>query len=537
MTTTALPSLLIDIKGKILPEYEPTLSSEALQFVASLHKKFNQRREELLRFRLKRQRLIDNGEMPDFLYHTLDVRQGDWKIGGIPTDLLDRKVEITGPTDRKMVINALNSGAKVFMADFEDANSPTWTNMVEGQINLQKAIRREIDYVAENGKKYQLNDKPAVLFARPRGWHLLEKHVEIDGESVSASIFDFGLYFYHNVHELLKRGTAPYFYLPKMESHLEARLWNDIFIEAQAQLGIPQGTIKCTVLIETILAAFEMDEILFELREHIVALNAGRWDYIFSVIKKFRKNPRFLLPDRGQITMNVPFMRSYAQLLVKTCHKRGAFAMGGMSAFIPSRKDEEINSAAFAKVRSDKELESTTGFDGTWVAHPDLVAIAAETFAKVLDGRTNQVEKQLPDLEISAEQLLGCRIEGAKITEEGIRANINVAILYIASWLQGVGAAAIHHLMEDAATAEISRAQVWQWLHLANVKTNDDQNINAAYYEKLFEEEVSKIQQSVGQDEFKDKYYERAATIFNGLVCNPAFEQFLTLPAYEILEG
>lgn len=537
MTTITKAHAVVEITGKILPEYETVLTREALQFVALLHKKFNKRREELLSARQARQRKIEAGELPTFLESTAHIRQSDWKVGNIPADLLDRQVEITGPTDRKMVINALNSGAKVFMADFEDANSPTWTNMVEGQINLYKAIRRKIDYTAENGKNYALNEKVAVLFARPRGWHLLEKHVLVDGEAVSGSIFDFALYFYHNVHELLKRGSGPYYYLPKMESHLEARLWNDIFVEAQIQLGIPQGTIKSTVLIETILAAFEMDEILFELREHIVALNAGRWDYIFSVIKKFRNNPNFLLPDRGQVTMTVPFMRSYAKLLVKTCHKRGAFAMGGMSAFIPSRKDEEINKTAFAKVKSDKELESTTGFDGTWVAHPDLVPVAAEIFAKVLDGKPNQADKQLPEVEVTAEQLLDTTVEGGQITEAGLRANINVAILYIASWLQGVGAAALHNLMEDAATAEISRAQVWQWLHLPNVKTTEGKEITTEYYNTLFAEEVAKIKEAVGGEEnFKTQRYARAASIFDHLVKSPNFEQFLTLPAYNVLD-
>lgn len=514
--------------------YQDILTSEAKAFLEHLHKKFNSKRKELLQKRQERAKAIEAGALPDFLPETEAVRQGDWQVAAIPNDLQDRRVEITGPVDKKMLVNALNSGAKVFMADFEDANSPTWDNCLQGQINLRDAIRRQIDFVGENGKAYTLKEKVAVLKVRPRGWHLVEKHFLVENEPISASLFDFGLFFFHNAQTLIAQGTAPYFYLPKLESHLEARLWNEVFVEAQNYLNIPQGTIKVTVLIETILAAYEMEEIIYELKEHLAGLNAGRWDYIFSTIKKLHHLPEAKFPDRSQITMQVPFMRAYAQNLVKICHKRGAHAIGGMSAFIPSRKDEEVNKNAFAKVRADKELEASNGYDGTWVAHPDLVPIAQEAFDKVLGNQPHQKHQLRQDVQITAQDLRNFSIEGGKITENGIRTNIHVGILYIESWLSGVGAAALYNLMEDAATAEISRAQVWQWLKTA-AQLDDGRIFDKKLYEQLLDEEIEKCKNYLENERVNSGRLAQAIEIFNKLVLQEHFEEFLTIPAYELL--
>ena len=526
----------IALAGPLTEAYERLLSPTALVFLRDLHRRFNPRREHLLHQRVLRQRELDAGQWPEFLRQTEIVRTSNWQVSPIPADLQDRRTEITGPVDRKMIINALNSGAKVFMADFEDATSPTWTNVMDGQVNLYDAIRRRVDFTAENGKRYALGETPGVLKVRPRGWHLTEKHVLVDGEPMSASLFDFGLYFFHNAQELLDRDSGPYFYLPKLESHLEARLWNEVFIAAQQSLYLPEGTIKVTVLIETILAAFEMEEIIYELRHHMAGLNAGRWDYIFSVIKKFRKHPTQILPDRGQITMTVPFMQAYAQQLVKVCHRRGAHAIGGMAAFIPSRKDEEVNKRAFEKVKADKQLEANNGFDGTWVAHPDLVAVAKEQFNAVLGDRPHQKEVMREDVKVKAADLLNFRIPHGEITETGARLNINVGILYLAAWLSGTGAAAIYNLMEDAATAEISRAQIWQWLHHDRVQLEDGRKFTLALYRSLFESELEKIAQMVGPETFEEGPYRKAAEIFDALVTQETFEEFLTLPAYKELD-
>jgi malate synthase len=495
------------------------LTPEAREFVSMLHRQFNPRRVELLAARAARRERIAGGELPDFLPETADVRAGDWRVDPAPADLQDRRVEITGPVDRKMVINALNSSAKVFMADFEDANSPTWANTVEGQANLMDAARREIRLETAD-KVYELNEQTATLLVRPRGWHLVERHFEVDGEPISASLFDFGLYFFHNVRCLLENGTGPYFYLPKLESHLEARLWNDVFNVAQEMLSVPRGTIKATVLIETILAAFEMDEILYELREHSAGLNAGRWDYIFSIIKKFREREDFVLPDRTQVTMTVPFMRAYALLLVKTCHRRGAHAMGGMAAFIPNRREPEVTENALAKVREDKLREANDGFDGTWVAHPDLVPVAMEIFDDTFGVKPNQVDRQRDDVEVSAAELLDVAATPGDVTEEGLRTNISVGIRYIASWLNGVGAAAIDNLMEDAATAEISRSQIWQWVQ----------------HGRFTEERVREIEAEVVAGLGDLPRLEEATRLFEQVSLDPGFPEFLTLPAYELID-
>ncbi|MDX5421989.1 MAG: malate synthase A [Hymenobacteraceae bacterium] len=525
-----------EVKGTLKEKFEEILTPEALEFLEMLHNKFNARREELLEERVKRQERIDAGEKLDFLPETQHVREGNWKVGNTPDDLQLRRVEITGPVDRKMVINALNSGANVFMADFEDANSPTWENVVQGQLNLRDAVRRDIDFTVQNGKTYRLNEQVAVLKVRPRGWHLPEKHLEIGGKAISGALFDFGLFFFHNAKELLERGTGPYFYLPKLESHLEARLWNEVFVAAQEALGIPVGTIKVTVLIETITAAFEMDEILYELRKHIVGLNAGRWDYIFSAIKKFRNQREVLFPDRTDVTMQVPFMSAYTDLLVQTCHKRGAHAMGGMAAFIPNRHDPVVNENAFRKVKADKALEAGKGFDGTWVAHPDLVAIAREEFDKVLGDKPHQKEVLRKEVNITPQDLTNFHIENGKITEAGLRLNINVGIMYIGSWLCGTGAAAIHNLMEDAATAEISRAQVWQWLHHPHTKTSDGAEITEARVLQLIKEETENIKEEIGLAQFKNCHYEKASHLFAELVFSTCFVEFLTLPAYKYID-
>ena len=518
------------ITGAQVPAMERVLTPDALEFVARLHAEFESRRRELLQQREARQAAIRGGKPPVFLPETASIRSSAWSVAAAPHDLNDRRVEITGPVDRKMVINALNSGAQVFMADFEDSLSPTWANVIEGQANLQDAVRRQIDFTTPEGKKYQLNRKLATLVVRPRGWHLIEQNLQVAGEPVSASLFDFGLFFCHNAHELLKRGSGPYFYLPKLESHLEARLWNDVFVFAQKELDIPRGTIRATVLIETILAAFEMEEILYELREHAAGLNAGRWDYIFSMIKKFSHDPAFMLPDRAQVTMAVPFMRAYAELLVKTCHKRGAHAIGGMAAFIPSRKDAAVNDRALAKVREDKERESGQGFDGTWVAHPDLVPVAREIFDDVLDVRPHQKQRTRDDVQVEGEQLLDTRIDGGAITRAGVESNIGVALRYIDAWLQGTGAVAIFNLMEDAATAEISRAQLWQW-RTHNARLADGSFFSAELYQQMRDEQVRHIQQESGGV----SRLQEAATLLDTLVLSNDFIPFLTIPGYRLL--
>jgi malate synthase len=523
----------IEICGKMLPVYEEILSLAALEFVATLAREFTPRRNELLQRRKERQTRINAGEMPDFLPDTAHIRTGNWQVAPVPADLQDRRVEITGPTDRKMVINALNSGASVFMADFEDANAPTWDNMLEGQLNLRDANLGTITFTNEQGRQYQLNAKTAVLVVRPRGWHLDERHLLVDGQPVPGSIFDFGLYFFHNVATRVQKGTAPYYYLPKLESHLEARLWNDVFNRAQDLLNVARGTIKATVLIETILAAFEMDEILYELRDHIAGLNCGRWDYIFSVIKKFHKYPAFILPDRAKVTMTTHMMRSYSLLAIKTCHKRGAHAIGGMAAQIPVKDNPEANEAAFAKVRADKEREANDGHDGTWVAHPGLVPVALEVFNRVMP-QPNQVRaKPRDDVNVSPTDLL--QVPEDTVTEQGLRWNLRVGIQYTESWLRGNGCVPLYYLMEDAATAEISRSQVWQWLH-HHAKLDDGRTVDEALYGTLFEEELDAIRTEIGAKQFDNGYFKVAADLFDKMIRSPEFTEFLTLPAYEFLD-
>jgi malate synthase len=532
MTVTTVEG--VEIRGPVEGRARDILTPDALQFVAALQREFGTTRGELLRRRTERQERLDAGELPDFLSETKSVREGDWTIAPVPDDLQDRRVEITGPTDRKMVINALNSGAKMFMADFEDANSPTWTNMVDGQANLIDAIERTIELETDE-KTYRLNEQTATLLVRPRGWHLSEKHLLVDGAPVSGSLFDFGLYFFHNARRLLARGTGPYFYLPKLESHREARLWDDVFSYAEDALEIPPGTTKATVLIETILAAFEMDEILYELRDHSAGLNAGRWDYMFSIIKKFRRRPEFVLPDRNSVTMTVPFMRAYTELLVKTCHRRGAPAMGGMAAFIPSRKNPEINEAALAKVREDKRREATDGFDGTWVAHPDTVSTAIEEFDRVLGDRPNQRDRQRDDVEVSARDLLDVASTPGEQTEEGLRNDVSVGIQYLSYWLLGQGAAGIFNMMEDAATAEIARSQVWQWIH-HRVSLADGPHVTRELVRRVIDEELDNIRESVGDDVFRKSRPDEARALFEQVALRDELVDFLTLPAYDYLD-
>jgi malate synthase len=520
----------IELRGPVEGRAGEILTPAALAFVADLHREFDPRRRELLRARADRQARLDAGERPAFLEATRGVRADEWRVGSAPSDLRDRRVEITGPTDRKMMINALNSGARCFMADLEDATTPTWSNVVSGQVNLADAVRRTIELTAPDGREYRLADRTATLIVRPRGWHLDERHLLVDGRAVSGSLFDFGLAFVHNAREQLDRGSGPYFYLPKLEGHLEARLWNDVFGWAQDRVGIDRGTIRATVLIETILAAFEMDEILFELREHAAGLNAGRWDYIFSVIKKFRSDPAFVLPDRSQITMTVPFMRAYTELLVRTCHRRGAHAMGGMAAFIPSRRDPEANAIALAKVAEDKARESGDGFDGTWVAHPDLVETATAEFDGVLGERPNQLDRLREDVEIEAEQLLDVRVPDGTITSAGVDADVSVGLRYVASWLSGVGAAAIDDLMEDAATAEISRSQLWQWVR-HGVPLDDGEPVTDA----LVRDRIASAFERHRAD-LPGFPWEDARSVFERVALPPGFEEFLTLPAYELVD-
>jgi malate synthase len=508
----------VELRAPVEGRDEEILSADALAFIAELHRRFDGTRRELLGARVARQTRIDAGELPDFLPETRGIRESDWSVAPVPADLQDRRVEITGPVDRKMVINALNSGARCFMADFEDANAPTWRNNLDGQANLIDAIERTIEL--DTGEKtYRLGDDPAVLIVRPRGWHLPERHVLVDGDEISGSLFDFGLYLFHNGRRLLDKGSGPYLYLPKLESHLEARLWNDVFDMTEAELELPSGSIKATVLIETILAAFEMEEILYELRDHAAGLNAGRWDYIFSIIKKFRESPEFVLPDRAQVTMTVPFMRAYTELLVKTCHRRGAHAMGGMAAFVPSRRDPEVNEVALAKVREDKQREAGGGFDGTWVAHPDLVPVATEEFDAVLGPRPNRVERLREEVDVAAGDLLDMRVPEGEITEAGVRNNVSVGLRYLESWLRGTGAVAIYNLMEDAATAEISRSQIWQWLRHGRIER-----------ERVVAFEEAELAEA------GEGRWEEARALFDRVALSEELEEFLTLPAYELID-
>ncbi|HEX9340070.1 MAG TPA: malate synthase A [Thermoplasmata archaeon] len=525
----------VDVRGPVEGRVQDILTPEALEFLAILHRTFNPTRRRLLEERVKRWEDLRRGGTLDFLPGTVSVRKGDWRVASIPEDLQDRRVEITGPVERKMMINALNSGAKVFMADFEDSLSPTWANVATGHVNLVDAVRRTIAYDAPDGRTYRLKDRIATLLVRPRGWHLEEKHVIVDGHPVCASLADFGLYIFHNAKELVARGTGPYFYLAKLESHLEARLWNDVFLRSEEALGLPRGTIKATVLIETIPAAFEMDEILYELREHTVGLNAGRWDYMFSIIKKFRDRKEFVLPDRVQVAMTVPFMRAYTELLVRTCHRRGAHAIGGMAAFIPSRKDSKVNEVAIAKVREDKVREANDGFDGTWVAHPDLVPVATEVFDGVLGTKPNQVSRLREEVSVTAKDLLDVRVPGGTITEAGLRNDVSVGLQYVESWLRGNGAAAIFNLMEDTATAEIARSQVWQWIR-DRVPLKEGAIITPALVRKFEDEELAKIRDAIGSEAFQKGRFDEAREIFEKVALGADFVVFLTLIAYDYLD-
>ncbi len=523
----------IEIKGPVTPEYAQILTPEALSFVAKLVRAFSGRRDELLQKRVQRQAEIDAGKMPDFLPETEHIRKGDWTIAPVPSDLQDRRVEITGPSERKMIINALNSGAKVFMADFEDSLSPTWENIVEGQINLRDAVNRTISFTSPEGKQYFLQDQTATLLVRPRGWHLSEKHILVDGKQIPGGILDFGLYFFHNAKTRLEKGTGPYFYLPKLESHLEARLWNDVFVMAQNELGIPQGTIKATVLIETILATFEMDEILYELREHSAGLNCGRWDYIFSAIKKFRNHPEVIFPDRAQVTMTTHMMRSYSLLTIKTCHKRNAHAIGGMAAQIPIKDDPVANEEAMARVRADKKREASDGHDGTWVAHPGLVPVALAEFDEYMP-EPNQIYKKREDVNVTAKDLL--TIPEGTITEAGLRTNINVGVQYLESWLRGFGCVPIYNLMEDTATVEISRAQVWQWIRHPKGILTDGRKVTPELFRALGKEELEKIKDLVGEGVYATRKYQQAFNLLDKIITDEKFVEFLTLPAYQYLD-
>jgi malate synthase len=521
------------VSASLRPGFETILTREAMDFVVALARKFGPRVEELLARREARQKEIDSGSLPDFLAETRAIRESEWHVTSIPADLQDRRVEITGPTDRKMIINALNSGAKVFMADCEDSMTPTWDNVVQGQVNLRDAAARRIEFASPDGKQYRLNPKIATLILRPRGWHLYEKHVLVDGKQVPGAFVDFGLYLFHNHAELKRRGTGPYFYLPKTESHLEARLWADVFRHAEASLGLAPQTIKATLLIEVILAAFEMDEILWELRDYIVGLNCGRWDYIFSFIKKFSRYPDKVLPDRSQVTMTTHFLRSYSKLLIKTTHRRGAFAMGGMAAQIPIKGDPAANDAAIAKVRADKEREAGDGHDGTWVAHPGLVPVAMEIFDRLMPT-PNQLHRKLDDVRITASDLL--KVPDGSITEAGLRSNVDVSIQYMASWLGGNGCVPIHNLMEDAATAEISRSQVWQWIHHPSGVLDDGRKVTVELFRQITGEELAKLRSRLGEAAFAAGNFERAAKLLDGITSAATFETFLTLPAYRAID-
>lgn len=523
----------VNILAPASEQHAEILSPEALEVYATLHREFNAQRLELLRERSRRQEAIDRGQLPNFMPETKSVRDGDWKVSPVPADLQNRRVEITGPVDRKMVINALNSGANCYMADFEDAHSPTWEATLDGQINVRDAVRGTIEFTSPEGKKYNLNKSVATLLVRPRGWHLPEKHVEVDGETASGSLFDFALYFFHNARYRKEHGSGVYLYLPKLEHYLEARLWNDVFVRAQELLGLPQGTIKATVLIETILATFQMDEILYELRDHSAGLNCGRWDYLFSYIKKFARREEFIVPDRAQVTMTVPFMRAYTLLCIKTCHKRGAFAMGGMAAYIPVKSDPAANEKALQKVREDKRREATDGHDGTWVAHPGLVSIAKEEFDKVLGSKPNQVDRQRDDVSVTTEQLL--EVPKGTLTEEGLRTNIRVGIQYLEAWLGGLGCVPLYNLMEDAATAEISRAQVWQWVHNPRGILEGGRKATLDLVREVSREEMERIRKERGDQRFNSGHFADAARMFDEFVANEKLDEFLTLKAYERL--
>lgn len=518
------------LKIKAQKQFEEIFTPDLVDFLVALHQNFNHKRLELLNERKKIQQKFDQGILPEFLKETEEIRNADWVCASLPEDLLDRRVEITGPVDRKMIINALNSGAFTFMADFEDSNSPTWDNCMHGQINLSDAISRNIDFINEKGKAYSLNEKTAVLLVRPRGLHLPEKHIGINGEEASGSLTDFGIYFFRNAQKLLENGSGPYFYLPKLEHYKEARWWNEVFVFAQNYMGIPEGTIKATVLIETITASFQIDEILFELKEHSAGLNCGRWDYIFSYIKKFRNLPEFIVPDRDQVTMTSPFMSAYSKRVIEICHKRNVHAIGGMAAQIPVKDDDEANRIAFEKVRNDKEREVKDGHDGTWVAHPALVSVAKEIFDQYMPSE-NQIDRKV-EYHITENELL--EIPKGEITEKGIRKNINVGILYIESWLMGVGAAAIYNLMEDAATAEISRTQIWQWLKNEAI-LSDDRTLTRNMILQWETEEMDNIEKYVGEQRFKNGKFNLAKELFNELIFSENFEEFLTLKAYPFI--
>jgi malate synthase len=522
----------VEIRGAMKPAYESILTPAALDFVAELASRYGERVTELLAARERRQAEIDSGGLPDFLPETRAIREADWHVAKIPDDLRDRRVEITGPTDRKMIINALNSGAKVFMADCEDSLSPTWDNVVSGQINLRDAVRRAIEFVGDQGKVYRLNRQTAVLMVRPRGWHLFDKNLTQDGRPVPGAFVDFGLYLFHNAREALQRGTGPYFYLPKLESHLEARLWTEVFAYSEQHLGLPRGCIKCTVLIETILAAFEMDEILFELKDHIVALNCGRWDYIFSFIKKFARRPDFVLPDRQQVTMATHFLRSYSLLCIQTCHRRGALAMGGMAAQIPIKDDPAANEQALGKVRADKEREASDGHDGTWVAHPGLVPVAREIFDRLMQS-PNQVHRQRKET-ITAKDLL--TLPKGEITEAGLRNNVSVSLQYLAAWLDGNGCVPINNLMEDAATAEISRAQIWQWIHHPGGVLSDGRRVTVELFRSLLDEERQRLKSALGEETYANRSFDAAARLLDEITVAADFSTFLTLSAYRRLQ-
>lgn len=527
-----MAQLQLQITGKLHPGFEEILTPDALAFVEKLERAFGGRRQELLQKRETRQAEIDAGNMPDFLPETASIRRSDWTVAPIPHDLQDRRVEITGPVDRKMVINALNAGANVYMADFEDSHSPTWQATIEGQLNLRDAVNGAITFTNPDGKFYRLNEKTATLMVRPRGWHLEEKHLLLDGRALSASLFDFGLFFFHNAQNLIDKGTGPYFYLPKLESHLEARLWNDVFNMAQDELGIPRGAIRATVLIENILAAFEMDEILWELRHHSAGLNCGRWDYIFSIIRKFRKHPRWLMPDRADVTMTTHLMRAYSLLLIKTCHRRGIHAMGGMAAQIPIKNDPEANEIALDKVRADKEREAKDGHDGTWVAHPGLVALAREQFDRYMPT-PHQIARKGEDVKVTAADLLA--VPEGHITENGLRLNLDVGIQYMAAWLGGNGCVPIYNLMEDAATAEISRSQIWQWLHTPGAKLADGRALSPQLVTDMLPAVLESVQEGVGESAFRAGKYQQAADLFQHIITAAQFTEFMTLPAYEYL--
>ncbi len=534
--TTANGPTGCTVSGPPVAGTETVLTPDALGFVEGLERAFGSRRRELLARRIEVQQRIDAGVPLGFPEETRDLRDGDWRVGPVPPDLEDRRVEITGPVERKMMINALNSGARVFMADFEDALSPTWRNLIEGQQNLRAAVDRTLALVTPEGKEYRLRPKTATLVVRPRGWHLEERHVRLDGAPVSAALFDFGLAFFHNARSLLARGTGPYYYLPKLEGRHEARLWNDVFVFAEQALGLSVGTIKATVLIETILGALELEEILYELRDHIVALNAGRWDYLFSVIKKLHGRPGFVLPDRAQLTMTVPFMRAYTERMIHVCHKRGAHAIGGMAAFIPSRKDAEVNERAFRKVTEDKEREAEDGMDGTWVAHPDLVPVAQVVFDRKLGERPHQKDELRPEVQVTALELVDFRVPGGRITEAGLRQNISVGLQYVESWMRGTGATAIFDLMEDAATAEISRSQVWQWIHSPLGQLEDGRQVTAELSRRIADEEQAKLCGRRDGAEPAPDCWERTRALFDRLATDEAYAEFLTVPAYAELE-